>query len=140
MNDIGANTTIVVGFPPNIARIKEVFTLRGGEIFAWGGIIYSPSTPVVPVQLIAHEEVHFKQQRGDPRLWWDHYLADPNFRLRQELEAHQMEYRVFCKSTLDRNRRARYLNTVARRLSGPLYNNLITMAKAMKLIKTGGSL
>lgn len=121
--------------PPIIDAIRLAFPLSGNEIFAWGDIIYNPSKTTIPPWLIAHEEVHQRQQGEDVRGWWDRYLIDAEWRFTQELEAHQVEYRVFCVLNKDRNHRARYLNMISHRLSSKLYGNVITKYEAMKRIK-----
>lgn len=129
---------IVEAYPPIIARIAEVFPLKGGEIFAWGDTIYSPSGVDIPVWLIEHEKVHQRQQGEDVEDWWDWYLVDPQFRFKQELEAHQVEYRVYCRETKDRNKHVRYLLAIARRLASPMYGSVVTAREAMKAIARRG--
>ena len=124
---------IKIEYPPNIEKIKEILTLSGKEIFAWDGIIYNPGNGYISPPLIAHENVHFKQQNGDPEKWWDRYLTDVDFRLSQELEAHREEYKEFCKSVKDRNKRSRYLFEISLRLSSSMYGNLLSQKEASKL-------
>lgn len=122
-------------YPPNIDKIREHLVLGGNEIFAWDGIIYNPSGGFLTVPLIEHEKVHFKQQNGEPEKWWDRYLADPEFRLEQELQAHQTEYRVYCRQIRDRNKQAQYLFGISRRLASPMYGNILSQQEAMKRIR-----
>lgn len=126
---------IVKDFPPNIDKIRELFPLTGKEIFAWGDIIYSPSTESLPPWLLAHENVHKRQQDGDPEKWWARYLADPYWRFEQELEAHRAEYRSFCALEPNRNRKRVFLKGIARRLSAPMYGRVASFEKAKRLIK-----
>lgn len=125
---------IVLGFPPNIEKIRETFELSGNEIFAWDGTIYSPNKDL-PQWLINHEKVHFKQQDGDPEGWWERYLTDDQFRLDQEIPAHQEEYRTFCRVTKDRNEHTKKKIELARRLSSKMYGNMMTMTEAMRIFK-----
>jgi hypothetical protein len=127
-------------YPPNIEKIRDVLPLSGKEIFAWDGTIYNPGKGGISDALIEHERTHFKQQNGDPEAWWDQYLIDPEFRFAQELEAHQAEYRAYCKSERNRNKRARYLFEIAARLASPMYNCPISQTEAMKYIKSNRSL
>ena len=131
---------IINEYPPNIKQIKEAFPLKGREIFAWGGTIYSPSGVDIPVWLIEHEKVHFKQQKhiGGPEAWWERYLVDTQFRFEQELEAHQVEYRAYCRQTKDRNMHIRYLLVIARRLASPMYGSVVDARGAMKAIARKG--
>lgn len=127
---------VVFGDPPNIGKIRQAgIPLSGREIFAWDGTIYNPSGGPVGAPLIAHERVHFKQQNGDPEAWWERYLDDVEFRLEQEIESHRAEYREFCKTVRQREKRVRFLSEIALRLSGPLYGGKITHREAMRRIK-----
>lgn len=125
---------IIVGKPPNYDEIQEAFTLSGDEIFAWGKVIYSPSEDL-PKWLIEHEKIHFKQQDGDPQSWWNMYINDPDFRLSQEIPAHQKEYEVFCRVVKDRNKQFSKKLELAQRLASPMYGNMTTTIKAMKHFK-----
>ena len=126
---------IVKEFPPIYDKIKEKFTLSGREIFAWGNIIYNPGEGELGPELIAHEKIHKKQQGNDIEGWWEKYLADDNFRFKQELEAHQMEYKEFCKLNKDRNIRHRYLVYLGGRLSSPVYGSMVSQMEAIKSIR-----
>lgn len=125
---------IIVGKPPNFDKIKETFTLSGNEIFAWDGIIYSPDKNI-PRWLIEHEKVHFKQQDGEPEKWWNKYLVDSEFRLEQEIPAHQVEFKWYCKEVKDRNRRFGKKLELAKRLASDMYGNMTTIHEAMKHLK-----
>ena len=126
-------------FPPNIEAIRLVFPISGSEIFAWGSDIYNPSGKYIPEWLLAHEAVHCKQQGEYISDWWARYLIDSEWRLTQELEAHQVEYRSFCKHNKDRNARIRYLDGIAGRLSSPLYGSIIKKSEAISLIRKNSS-
>lgn len=134
----GGMGMIRMEYPPNIGQIRAAFKLTGAEIFAWDGIIYSPSSPTVSPALVEHEKVHFRQQRdvGGPEIWWDRYIADPAFRLEQEMEAHIVEYRAYSE-THGRPQRRRYLEVLARRLASPMYGGVITKKAAKARIKRG---
>lgn len=126
---------IVTGYPPNIEALKAKFKLSGSEIFTYGDTVYNPSGGTLSLELQAHEAVHVKQQ-ADPATWWSRYLEDPEFRYNQELEAHRAEYRSFCSRNKDRNKRARFLNTIASRLASPLYGSIVTLRSASKAISS----
>lgn len=132
--------TIRIAYPPNITQIRAAFRLTGGEIFAWGGVIYNPGGGGLSRALIEHEKVHFRQQEeiGGPEAWWARYLADPAFRLDVEMEAHIVEFRVYSE---DNGRAARrgYLKFLARRLSSPMYGRMITRNAASVRIKKGAT-
>jgi len=122
------------GNPPNIEKIRAVFPLTGKEIFAWGNTIYNPGGGPIPPWLAAHEKIHMLQQGDDIEGWWDRYLVDAEWRFKQELEAHQEEYRVFCVLNKDRNTRIRYKNMLAARLASSMYGNMVTKKEALKWI------
>ena len=140
---------IVYAYPPLYKEIVEKFpdAREKGVIFSWGDKIYNPSGGHIPPQIIAHEAVHGERQflfspDGDTefasqesvRLWWMRYLESPEFRLAEELPAHQEEYKVYCKLVKDRERRANYLHKLACRLAGPLYGRILPYMKARQLI------
>lgn len=131
---------VVFDYPPNIDAIREVFPLTGSEIFAWGDTIFNPSGDKIPSWLIAHEQVHERQQAGDPQAWWDRYLVDKQWRFEQELEAHRVEYNTFCISPWalgNRNKKRAFLKELARRLSSPMYGNVATYQQCRMAIKRG---
>lgn len=130
--------TIIPEVPPNIDAIRARFPISGQEIFAWAGTIYNPSNNRLPVWLVEHEKVHFRQQAevGGPENWWAQYIEDDEFRLEQELEAHRREYRVFCRLNKDRNVRARYLMEIAARLAAPMYGKVIEPREAARRIRS----
>lgn len=129
-------TEIRKEYPPNIADIRRAFPLKGGEIFAWDGIIYAPNGEVSPA-LVEHEEVHFKQQRacGGPEAWWSRYIESPAFRLEMETEAHIVEYRAYSAAH-GRKARRNYLDFLAKRLSSPMYGGVITRKAARAIISS----
>ena len=126
---------IVIGYPPNIKAVRKVFPLTGGEIFAWGDTIYNPGGGALTPWLIEHEEVHQKQQGDDIDGWWARYLIDPAWRLEQEMEAHQVEYRSYCSHHKDRNQQMRYAAMIARRLSSPMYGKIVTYREALRRVR-----
>jgi hypothetical protein len=136
----GARVKIIVDRPPNYAAIVAAFPFvatHPAVYFCWGSAIYSPSGHPLTPSLIAHEEVHSKQQDGRPQDWWDKYLVDPKFRFDQELEAHRIEYQWFGAEP--RNRRRIHLRGIARRLASPLYGGLTTVHQAKRLISREGA-
>ena len=135
---------IVKTYPPNIAAIRAKFPAvanRRGLLFAYGDVLHNPDGVEIANHLIRHELVHVLQQRdvGGPEKWWDLYLADQDFRLRNELTAHIAEYQSFCSGPPPRNRRARYahLDTIAERLSSRIYGYMIRRQAAKNAILHG---
>ena len=127
---------IIIGLPPNIDAIREVFSPPAGAIYTYGDTIYNPGDVEISKALLAHEGVHAKRQT-DPEAWWDQYMKDVGFRLNEELLAHQAEYREIKRGHPDRNIRVGYLHGIARRLSGKLYNNMIDYNSALDWIENG---
>jgi len=129
---------IVKSYPPNIADIRAVLPVTANNIFCYGDTIYSPSTDNLSGALLAHEAVHQKQQGDNPHAWWQKFLADPKFRLEQELPAHQAEYRYMMSHTINRTERRRVkkhgLKALARRLAHPMYGGIISQAEAARRI------
>jgi hypothetical protein len=129
----GLAVRIVVDRPPNYDAIVRAFgTLPPGVIFAYGDAVYSPSGEELPPDLVAHEQVHLRQQAavGGPEPWWSRYLAEPTFRLEQELEA----YRVQIAFHTDRPSRRACLRRVARDLARPMYGRIVTAEQARRLL------
>lgn len=127
---------VVVGWPPNIEAIKAVLPVTSRNIFAHGHTIYNPGGGELGPELIAHEEVHFAQQAviGTDK-WWQKFLEDVDFRLAQEIPAHKVEYRTFCRHNRDRNAQARFLRQLGTRLAAPMYGGVISVRDAMKRIR-----
>ena len=143
-------------YPPNIEEIDKALASKSkrGVLYAWSPDIFNPDGVDIPVWLIEHEKIHFVQQKGDPETWWKLYLAEPQFRFEQELEAHKKEYQVFCETSWQndpllakqiskhdfprfartRAERRMYLKSICKRLSGPLYGNLTNEKKVKDLI------
>lgn len=132
---------IVKDHPPIYGLIVEAFpdAARPGVIFCWGDTIFNPSGNPVSPELRAHEAVHSKRQGNDIEGWWRRYIADPEFRLAEELPAHRREYWTFCRRHGNRNQRGAFLDSAAGRLSGPLYGGVLSPEKAKAAILTGAA-
>ena len=123
---------IITEFPPNHKEIAEVFDLSGRTaVFTYGDTIFNPYKCIMPKDLIVHEKVHIKQQGDRPDLWWNMYMKDQEFRLKQELEAYQTQFK-FYKSV--NKGWMSFLKRIAFDLSSPMYGNIINYAKAFELI------
>lgn len=137
---------VIRAYPPNFSQIAAAFPVKGvpGIIYAYGDRIYAPgSKGDLPSWILAHEEVHGRQQHDTlwPDLylvdkWWTNYIGSPQFRLEQEIPAHRAEWQSYLRSYTwppskeDRN----YLDSITERLSGPLYGNLISKERAIEEI------
>lgn len=128
---------IVIGYPPNIKKIKKVFPISPEDriVFTYGNKIYNPFGGHIDKPLEVHEATHAKQQGKFPSKWWNRYLVDAEFRLGQEVEAYQAQYKEFIKTNKDRNRIFYFVHNIARDLSGHIYGNLLDYTQAVKLIK-----
>jgi hypothetical protein len=129
---------IIIARPPNFDRILQAFpdADKEGVLFAYNDSIFNPSAVVIPHALLAHEGVHLIRQRDGETAdsWWEKYLTDSEFRYHEELHAHVAEYKVLDAFLMDRNQRARLLQSTAMRLIAPLYQypDYFTMIKAMR--------
>lgn len=123
---------IIFGFPPNYAELNARFKIRGKTVFiSYADRIYSPMKVQPPPEIIAHEKVHGRRQLAiphGPAMWWKKWVDDPAFRLGEELLGHKAELAFFGNPTNAQ------IDDVARRLSGPLYGNLISFRDARTLL------
>ena len=139
---------VVHGRPPNYEVIVAVFpgAALPGVIFAYGDRIYAPGAGgrlrpfMLPPELHAHEAVHIERQAGRPEPWWEKYLADPRFRLEEELLAHRAEYWAYCARHPNRAKQAQALEGIARKLAAPLYGALVSVEDARKAVLERGIL
>lgn len=123
--------------PPNFEKIVAAFpgAAKPGVIFAYGGFIFAPGDVAVPPELQAHERVHLLRQGYEPDAWWDRYIAEPAFRLDEELAAHRAEWKEFARRTWNPTRRAIALQEIAAKLASPLYGGLISVEEARREIQ-----
>lgn len=124
--------------PPNFEKIVAVFPAarKKGAIFTYGRKIYVPGGEELHPSLLEHEKIHASRQGRFPRTinqWWDEYLQDSTFRLREELLAHRREYQWWKDAS--RAERRIMLKQIAKRLSSELYGNIITFDQARRCIK-----
>ena len=130
---------IVRGHPPLFEAIADALpeARKRGVIFAWGRTIYNPSGIGLTDPLVAHEHIHALQQGDDEATitqWWCEYIADPEFRLTQEIPAHVAEYLATHRGG-NRNERRAALKQIGRKLAAPLYGNLLTVKQAVDILK-----
>lgn len=126
---------IEVAFPPFYERIVEALgTPPEDAVYTYGDTIYSPKTAILPSDILAHEAIH-QEQQVDPDGWWNAYLVDPLFRLAQEREAFQVQYRFLKSRFRDRNHIAKLRRVLANQLAGQMYGNLIKPSEAWQCLK-----
>lgn len=128
---------ILIEYPPNYVKIAFTFNLSKGTVFCYGDTLYNPDNGPVDPSLIKHEETHMRQQESmGVEKWWERYLVDVDFRVSQEVEAYQNQYREMKKWIKDKNKLNRLLHTLASALSGPMYGNALSMTDALHAIKS----
>ncbi len=127
---------IVIDYPPNIELIRATFKLHDGIVFCYGDTLFNPDNGPVDDALMAHEETHMRQQEemGVER-WWNYYLSSALFRVSQEVEAYQNQYKVFKKLLKDKNDLNRALHRIASDLSSEMYGKVMTLVEARKAIQ-----
>lgn len=137
---------VIRAYPPNFSQIAAAFPVKGvpGIIYAYGDRIYAPgSKGDLPSWILAHEEVHGRQQKYIckdigciAQYWWFRYITEPQFRLEQEIPAHRAEWDSYRNAShhVTDEIGMRYLDRIAARLSSPLYGNLISKERAIEEI------
>lgn len=130
---------VLYELPPNYEQICQAIpAVRKNKaiVFVYAPNIYSPAGIELRPDLKAHEEVHVTRQGDDPQAWWDEYLVNPDFRLREELAAYQVQYK-YMEVHYDRAKRRAILASIAKDLASPMYGGIITKEQATRLIKNG---
>lgn len=85
----------------------------------------------------AHEEVHLEQQKdyeGGPKAWWDKYLSDLDFVLRQETEAYRVQGE-HIRANFNRPERRKRIMQIAKDFSGSIYNQAISFQDAKRVLQ-----
>lgn len=118
-----------------IAKFK--FNPYAPVVFAWGDFIYNPNGAGIAAHLDVHESIHGLQQKamGGPEIWWERYLADPAFRLEQEIEAYGTQARYLRTMMSNKKKRYDIMHKITFDLSSSLYGNLLTFEEAHKAIE-----
>lgn len=116
---------------PLLEEYRKVFDITPETIFAYDDTIYCDYG--LPNHLIIHEITHHEQQKRDGLEYWvEHYLTDPAYRLRMEVQA----YKHQLQSITDRNNKARLRLLCAKDLSSSLYGNICTYDEALGLLSS----
>lgn len=129
---------IVYAHPPNIAEIEAALGKDElGCVYAYGDTLYAPGFDKqqweIEDHLMVHEQVHERQHGDDPAGWWKRYLADPKFRLDQEVEAYRAQWH-YLKENYPRPQRRRLLKHIIKCLSGEMYGNIVSAEWAKDLV------
>ena len=115
---------------PLYEKFSEKFPVTKNTIFAYDDVIYTDYN--LPDHLIIHEQTHHTQQKRDGLEYWvENYLNNPEYRLKQEIEA----YKNQINSIKDRNLRAKILMECSRNLASDLYSSIITYQEAYTQLK-----
>ena len=117
--------------PPFYSFIHRKFPNADLEttIFTFYPNVYFPGD--LHDHLVAHEEVHLKQQRSyiGAIIWWLRCAYSTKYQYSQEIPAYQRQYE-FALSKYGKNKARMLLSEIAVDLSGPRYNNQVTFQKA----------
>lgn len=122
--------------PPIYEECRQKFGVKwsDGIVIAYGDTIYCRNT--LSPDVIAHEEVHLRQQAKIGKdVWWRRYLDDADFRLSQEKEAYIAQSKWYKKNVKDRELRFQCIDFIARDLSSSMYGNIITKEEAWNILK-----
>jgi hypothetical protein len=127
---------IVKGLPPNYKYLKQHFPYIVGRPIAitYGDTMYATNDAPITEHLIAHEEVHSKDQlayKEGVDAYVNRFIADSQFRLEAELKAFIVQLRFIKKKHGDHSALL-MLPTFISQLSGPLYHNLLSPLEARK--------
>lgn len=130
---------ILEEYPPNWEFIKQKFPgIEGAPIVVtYGDTIYNPHKAHLPDHLIAHEEVHMRQQAAHPggiEAYMHKFADDIHFRLEVEIEAYITQLR-FIRAQ-NPGLALRYLPVFAQHLSSPIYGNAISAVDAMDRLRS----
>lgn len=123
--------------PPNYEAIAKTLNPNENTVFTYGNTLYAPNITddkQIEDHLWIHEETHEKQQIN-PQKWWNRYIAEPEFRMDQELEAYGNQYAFVCKKNLNAKIKKGFLERIASDLCSSLYGNLLTQAEAESKIR-----
>ncbi len=123
--------------PPNYEEICKTLSPTSETVFTYGDTLHIPQNidlNRLEDHLLVHEEVHSKQQI-DPVEWWNKYLADPEFRLEQELQSYGAQYAFIKQKNILAKWKKGFLERIAADLASPMYGNLLSQPEAMSQIR-----
>lgn len=123
--------------PPNIETIKKYVTPPEDAVFTYGDTLYSPLEQPILEDLLIHEEIHKRQQGGDPDAWWHLWCTDTEFRLEQEIQAYRNQYAFYVRKEKSREKRFHFARRLALALSSEMYGNIIFYSQALASIQNG---
>lgn len=126
-------------YPPNVKDIMRVIPdlmKFKDAVFTYGQTIHNPGNGYMDECVQLHEAQHSLQQdkEGGPKRWWKRWIAEPTFRMNQEVEGYGFQYRRFCELHKDRNKRFSYLYQIASSLASKQYGGVISLSEARRRI------
>jgi DNA-binding Xre family transcriptional regulator len=115
---------------PLIKEYAQYFDITPRTIFAWNNAIYT--NYALPNDLLIHERTHLEQQeREGLEHWVKNYLNNPEYRLKQEIEAYKHQLSMIK----DREYRNKIRLESIETLCSSLYGNIISKDEAEKILK-----
>jgi hypothetical protein len=123
--------------PPIYDRLVEAFGIdwNDGIVITYGDTLHTKEGNNIPRDLVVHERTHTRQQKAfGIEDWWKYYIANPDFRMKQEAEAYRNQWQFISQNTKDRNEAFRRKMKIVQDFSSPIYGNIITHNEALKLI------
>lgn len=126
---------IIKSWPPNIEEIRQAgLEVNEESVFCYGNDIYCLNGKEPRADILFHENIHIKQQKGNPEVWWTAYLQDRDFRFREELEAYTGQY-LFIKRNLKNKAVKEYLDIISEALASPQYKLGLTKSQTETAIR-----
>lgn len=124
-------------YPPNWEQISKIFPKAKEQqaVFCYGDTLHNPFQAKITRDLEIHEGVHSKQQKDDPQKWWNKYCSEPEFRVKQEVEAYSAQVYYLKTTNLPSRVIEWYIEKIAQTLSGKLYDECITYHKAKTAVR-----
>ena len=115
-------------------RFGKEASYEKGVIFPFNQKIYTRYP--LSEHLKVHEETHIKQQGNllGSIKWVILYLISATFRLKQEIEAYQNQYKYIFENS-SRNEANTLLLRISKDLSSEMYGNIISFEEAKRLIR-----
>jgi len=112
-----------------LKAFQKKFPITDRTIFVYEDNIYSDKE--IPPDIIIHEKVHIKQQaKIGADKWIKKYLNNPQFRLKQEIEAYIVQIEFFK----DREAKGYCRRECAENLSSSLYGGIISREEAFRVL------
>lgn len=126
----------IATYLPLLADLKDPQTQVPRVVIAYAPYIYVPGAQVIPPDIFVRGSIHLKQQTVTPLgvvHWWNEYLADPEFRLQEELEAYGAQLAMYNKAP---NRYFQHMkNVLAQELASEFYGRIISFGEAATKIR-----